>query len=1253
MGMVCNMVRKSLLAVVILGCGLFPAPSRADCILGISENTSHPAFTGYTNIFPNWQMAPTAAFSVYFCPDTWCPTMTTSAIRSVTVVNYGTATAGGDITGMYFNLVCFSSKIDLWGTMTYAGVWGGQPAWTWAGDYNLGADPGSQDCNYGYPNLFLYTDVAPCPTEGRTVYLGLRPHWSSTYSWEGGITDSWGCSAPMTTDLPVQEKTIRYVAKVADREQASPGDTINYTVYYGRPGTGSLDWIRILDSVPSYLSLLYPTINPAADPGWDPVPGSPMRLRWTIPGPLATAGGPTGRVRFSVTVDWGNGDSFEPGSGDVAAPNGEFLFNQAHMSWSPVSAGCPTGMSSNRALTVVKWFLFWKMGDNDMLFSPRVGLPDDEMIYSIFVKNVSPTMTWWKVSVWDTVPSQLDPWQVDCGMEDPCVGWTMTPTGCAPASAGKVLSGLNTILTWRLDAPPLMTLTLRWKAKVRKGSVAGEVCRNSASILPYGQSGIVNGTGHAGREQVFIHEAPIILRTTYISYVGWAGSDNSYFECGMHPQTFLINFYPLNKMTNFALYKKWCCAAAPCDTSCAVFAATGGVSPPITDPAGSCMGGGADWIQGCKAERAPASFRPAYFAASALPALPYNFLHKVVGNSPVIWELSTCGPFPNGDATTYAGTTSMTFQGLISYTYLRVNTSYGSNVLEPAFIANTRADVPTTVHVFKWSALIQGWDYVRSAEIYNESQWAFIPTEYENHYRFVSSVSPIIIFKGYVMKGFENGPSYNDFGSLVPNKETGTLVSGTVPATFYAWAGHVQNTTLAVSVGNVGAANASYEVWRYTPDDTTLPSPSSNVTSDLVGSSGRWIFIATHSVAAGLAAAGNPHHYGPSYDNSTFVNTFRLYKIKLLSGGPIQVVAGRDPFHGYSGGSMMHPSDPAGGLVGKEFWLHLGAIDTTYDCGGRGIEVFDVFCPKQGTVIRNQSSGGYSARYTTASSDQCVAFKAITGVATGARTNYRISVDPAGADGIALAQYIACKITEKIYTAPFMSTGIHYEIIAPPVVFVGQSFWITLVAVEAGGSTKTDYNGLTSFTSTDSTAKIQGSAMEGYNYTWGGCGTDCGVKVFVNVSFTQLGLQTLVASDVFDGSITGLEAIMVVGADVRLEKRKKLTIAASGDTVQFWICWSNYSTATAYSFTITDAVPNGTTYVPELAGNAICGQDGPYNASVSMAASSSTSTTPPNTAFVYVAPATTPAATTRWLRWTVRDVYVNSTGCVCFKVVVN
>jgi len=78
----------------------------------------------------------------------------------------------------------------------------------------------------------------------------------------------------------------------------------------------------------------------------------------------------------------------------------------------------------------------------------------------------------------------------------------------------------------------------------------------------------------------------------------------------------------------------------------------------------------------------------------------------------------------------------------------------------------------------------------------------------------------------------------------------------------------------------------------------------------------------------------------------------------------------------------------------------------------------------------------------------------------------------------------------------------------------------------------------------------------------------------------------------------------------------------------------------------------GTTYVPELASTAVCGQNGPFDASVSLAASASTTTTPP-TNFATVNPGSMPGGTTRWLRWTVRDVYVNSSGCVCFKVVVN
>jgi len=247
-------------------------------------------------------------------------------------------------------------------------------------------------------------------------------------------------------------------------------------------------------------------------------------------------------------------------------------------------------------------------------------------------------------------------------------------------------------------------------------------------------------------------------------------------------------------------------------------------------------------------------------------------------------------------------------------------------------------------------------------------------------------------------------------------------------------------------------------------------------------------------------------------------------------------------------------------------------------------------------------------------------------------------------------QYAYNEVSEKYYALPFVATGVFYGIIAPPVAFVGQNFWITVVVFNVGGATKTDYGGITSFTSTDPGAKIESVGMDGYNYDW--TGAELGVKIFFNVSFTRIGQMTLLASDTMDGSITGLTTIMVVGADIKLEKLNKLTVASSGDTVQFRICWSNYSTATGYSFTITDAVPLGTVYVPELASLMMCGTSGPAP-SFSVAYSTSTATTPPNTAFIYVAPAASPPNTSRWLRWTVRDVYVNSTGCACFKVKVN
>ena len=151
----------------------------------------------------------------------------------------------------------------------------------------------------------------------------------------------------------------------------------------------------------------------------------------------------------------------------------------------------------------------------------------------------------------------------------------------------------------------------------------------------------------------------------------------------------------------------------------------------------------------------------------------------------------------------------------------------------------------------------------------------------------------------------------------------------------------------------------------------------------------------------------------------------------------------------------------------------------------------------------------------------------------------------------------------------------------------------------------------------------------------------------MNVSFTKLGLQTLVASDTSDGSITGLTTIMVVGADVRLTKEPTLQVAASGDTVRFRLCWSNFSSASAFTFTITDAVPIGTTFVPEAGTAAFdCGNT---DGTVPVTAYSTATSTAPPAAFTNA----NPIAGTRWLRWTIPQAGVGTTGCVCFRVSVD
>ena len=1230
------MIRWPIVALVAVLS--FPGEVRADYIDDVVPNPMAP-FNSFKFVYPNWTMLPTSSFSIMECDDVLCAWCLTSNIIGVTMMNYGTATGGpgADIAGMYFITQCDTSKSAMQ-AMTFAGNWtigtDTWPAWTWAGLLPWINDPCDTKNGCGCsPSLLVYTDIGSCPTDGNTIALG--PGYNDIDF--GGVTDDCDSTAPWAQITDGNPKYIEYVTKSTDKDTIAPGDTINYTIYVGKPGTSYTNLV-VMDSQPPYTHLVPGSAVPAADIGYDPDPGPPARLRWTMPA-ATSAGGVTQEIRFAVTVDWGNASPlpFDPDSGAVGAPEGEILKNNAQAFW-PGMVGCSTVTTvTPPALTTVRRFLFWMIGSNDILFAPRIGLPDDEMTYEIFIRNASSSKGWWNVQIWDTVPAQYDVWSPGYGLDDPCTGWTMTPSGCSIGAAGKLLTGAKgqyTLLTWKIDLPPGMTMALRWNARVSPDTAANSTAINMVSVMELGKN-MVGGSGSSLVPAIFTHTAPIILRTTYLSYLAIAGGTSAWFECCeddpiFATQTYYISFYPLNRMTNFSLYEQ----VHQLDA----YANFGGASPTISVYAGDCVTVSPAWIPGCGAERAPSFYKPVAYSACPAP-YPMHDLFKLVANSPLTWEMLTADIASGSEVSTYCPTTSLTYRGYGAYSYARSCFSGNPLYIDGFFFVNTSTAGSTTIHVFSWDATTMTWQYLTTSTIDRESVWFFLPPKM-NSYKFISSDYPVIIQKGIP-------DQYSpEFRTMAPQAETGTLVSATVPCNFYAFA--MNDTAVAGSmyVGNMGAVPATYNIYQYVAANTTLPIQSiRHQTAFLVGNSGNWKMVRSGDVApAGQLNPLNPHAYQQGYDTGAIgLRTF--YKVKLLSGGPIQVQCGYRNNSSYDGAMVLHASD--GNQSGYDFWLHNATWENFAKSCGTPFWAniyFDCFVPKKGTMVKAFDLQGYSAAYTTDGQDECVAFSGLTPPAPGDTRNWRFQ-STGGIIAVAMAH--TCLLQMKMYTGPFVSTGVHYDVIAPPIVYVGQSFWITVVVLESAGGTKTDYDGVTSFTSTDGSAMIGGLGMDTYNYAWVPA-TNNGVKIFFNVIINKLGMQTIIASDTVDGSIIGMTALMVVGVDVKMFKEERLTIAASGDTIRFKICWSAYSSASAFTFVITDAVPVGTAYVPEVASAMNCGStDG-----ATMAVAYSNDTTTPAATWTTV-PSAAPPLTTRWLRWTVPVIGVQTTGCACFKVSIN
>jgi len=619
-----------------------------------------------------------------------------------------------------------------------------------------------------------------------------------------------------------------------------------------------------------------------------------------------------------------------------------------------------------------------------------------------------------------------------------------------------------------------------------------------------------------------------------------------------------------------------------------------------------------------------------------------------------------------GDAKTYIPSTSLHHSGFCHYSYRRCVLDGKSGVcsVEPGWgeswiVFNTSLDeygtyypnLVTTAHIFRWNPALMTWDYVRGNDIDKTSLWmpfAGCANGEEGQYRIISSDARLTVFQGY---GVIGDPSityaYNEHGGLTPTAENGLNTSKPGgPGTFYVVCYHDASSNQNMMIGNNDAAVPStWRLYRYRPRFPGLA--TQGIPPTLAGNSGDWDYVATRTTDAGLPGPANPFVSGFIMERLAIGtgSTANAWKVEWQSGGTISVNAGANMMRSWAGGSLVHAAN--GKATGQDFWFHQYSGPATYS--------LLVFAHSAGMAVQAVSTvAGYSATYTTTGPDQCAGFLPLPGTKTDA-IPWRIQLLAAGAPGELIMMYHQEQYREKFFTAPFVATGVHYEIIAPPTVFTGQSFWITVIVVLNTGTTKVDYCGTTSFSSTDPLAKIEGSAMEAYNFTWSSgtaippCSAapdENGVRIFMNVTMYRLGLQSLVAGDTSDGSINGVTAINVTGADIQFFKSPRLSVAASGDTVRFKICWSNYSSASGFSFVVTDAVPAGSTFVPEGASTALdCGTTN--GIPMSVAYSTATSGTPPPPASFTTA---NPVSGTRWLRWTVPLVGVNSSGCACFRV---
>lgn len=125
--------------------------------------------------------------------------------------------------------------------------------------------------------------------------------------WESE-TGSKGLVTSSTTFTVTDGPALALLKSSLSATDLGPGQDAVFTLSINNTGGDTAFGVVVLDTLPALLSYRPGTATAAADPGWDPLPGPPEVLRWTV-GALA----PGSATSFSYTVRTGT-----PGADTVA-----------------------------------------------------------------------------------------------------------------------------------------------------------------------------------------------------------------------------------------------------------------------------------------------------------------------------------------------------------------------------------------------------------------------------------------------------------------------------------------------------------------------------------------------------------------------------------------------------------------------------------------------------------------------------------------------------------------------------------------------------------------------------------------------------------------------------------------------------------------------------------------------------------------------------------------------------------------------